>query len=435
VRQAPRRNRPRGEGGAFRRVRIDKLAPTGEGIARTSDGVGFVDRALPGELVETTVYEMRKRFWRGSLRAVLESSPDRLEGPHADCAGCDWGHFAPEAAREAKRALFLETMVRLGKLEPSLFGGLPVVPSAAGYRIRTRLHAASKDGNVSLGYFAPGSHRIEPADECEAIAPATRALLPHVRAAIAESGADVSELALLEDLEGSKRIARATASAWAPEAAGLAARLAEIFQGVLVLGPDGARLVERGDRALALTVGARPFSVSVDTFFQANRHLLPGLVAEIRAEASRGNPGLALDAFGGAGLFGGALLDAGHRVISVESDPGAVADARRTRRGWTDGDRWEVVEAAVADFLEEEDRVFDRVVADPPRTGLGVALSGALAERTAQGMVYVSCDPATLARDLPVLLSRGLTIRTAGLYDLFAFTHRVEAVVVLERAA
>jgi 23S rRNA (uracil1939-C5)-methyltransferase len=419
----------------LRRVRIDKLAPTGEGIARTGDGVGFVDRALPGELVETTVYEMRKRFWRGSLRAVLERSPDRLDGPHAACAGCDWSHFAPEAARGAKRGLFLETMARLGKLEPSLFGALPLAPSAAGYRIRTRLHAARKEGQVSLGYFAPGSHRIEPADECEAIAPATRALLPGVRTAIAESGADVSELALLEDLEGSRRLVRATAAARAPEAAELAARLAEIFQGVRVLGPDGARLVERGDRALALTVGNRPFSVSVDTFFQANRHLLPGLLADVRARASGDDPGLALDAFGGAGLFGGALLDAGHRVISVESDAGAVADARRARQGWPDGDRWEIVESSVAGFLEEEDRTFEWVVADPPRTGLGTALSAALAEKTTRGMAYVSCDPATLARDLPALLAGGLSIRSAGLYDLFAFTHRVEALVGLERAA
>jgi len=76
-----------------REVRIEKLAPTGEGIARTEDGVGFVDRALPGERVATTLYEMKKRFWRGTAAAVLEPSPDRVGGPHAGCAGCDWAHF------------------------------------------------------------------------------------------------------------------------------------------------------------------------------------------------------------------------------------------------------------------------------------------------------------------------------------------------------
>ena len=123
-------------------VRIEKLAPTGEGIVRTEDGVGFVDRALPGELVATIVYQVKKKFWRGSLSAVREPSPDRVEGPHAGCAGCDWAHFEPEAARRAKRTLFLETMQRLSRIDPALFGELPVEASPAGHRLRTRLHAA-----------------------------------------------------------------------------------------------------------------------------------------------------------------------------------------------------------------------------------------------------------------------------------------------------
>src|SRR4029077_9173077 len=96
-----------------RTVRIEKLAPTGEGVVRGPDGVGFVDGALPGELVATTLYDVRKKFWRGSLRAVLEPSPDRVGGPHAGCAGCDWAYFSAEPARRAKRELFLETMRRI----------------------------------------------------------------------------------------------------------------------------------------------------------------------------------------------------------------------------------------------------------------------------------------------------------------------------------
>jgi tRNA/tmRNA/rRNA uracil-C5-methylase (TrmA/RlmC/RlmD family) len=430
-----RSGRGRGPLGPSRRVRIEKLAPTGEGIARTTDGVGFVDRALPGELVETSVYEMKRRFWRGSLVAVHEASPDRVEGPHASCAGCDWAHFAPGAAREAKKALFLETMGRIGRLETALFGEVPVVPSEAGYRIRVRLHAGAGGGDVSLGYFAPGSHRIRPAEACEAIAGATRELLPKAQEAIAGGGAEVSELAILENLEGTSRIARATAGGRPAETARLALRMVEVFQGVRVVGPDGKLLVERGERALDLHVGGRPFSVSVDTFFQANRHLLSRLVSDVADAVRAVEPGAALDAFGGVGLFGGALLDAGHSVVSVESDAGAAADARRTRERWPDRDRWDIASLPLAEFLDEDDRRFRCAVADPPRAGLGLAMAGALAERVERLLVYVSCDPATLARDLPVFLDRGFRIRAAHLYDLFAFTHRVEALVCLERAA
>lgn len=414
-----------------REVRIEKLAPTGEGIVRSADGVGFVDGALPGELVATTLYEVRKRFWRGSLRAVLEPSRDRVGGPHAGCAGCDWAHFAPEAARGAKRELFLETMRRIGKLDAGLFGELPVEPSASGYRLRARLHVAGG----RPGFYAPGTHRVVGAENCEAIAPATRALLPALEAAIGSAGAPVSEVAILEDLGGSRRLLRVTVSGPPAAAARLGDALAGTFEGVRVRNEQGRPLLERGARGLALAVGGRTFSVSVDSFFQGNRFLVDVLYGDVLAEARAVLPGPALDAFGGVGLFAGALLAAGHGVHSVESDEGAAADARRNREAWEDGGRWEIEPVSLERFLEEDDRRYDCVVADPPRAGLGGGLAGELARRTRSRLVYVSCDPATLARDLPGILAEGFTIRRAKLYDLFAFTHRVEALVSLERAA
>jgi 23S rRNA (uracil1939-C5)-methyltransferase len=414
-----------------REVRVEKLAPTGEGVVRGKDGVGFVDGALPGELVVTTVYEVKKRFWRGQVRAVLEPSPDRVGGPHAGCAGCDWSHFAEAAAREAKRGLFLETMRRIGKLDPAPFGGLPIATSAPGYRMRVRLHA---DGG-RVGYHAPGSHRVAPTDACEALSPAARALLPAIEDAIRAAGAPVSEIAILENRAGDRRLVRATTSAEARSAAVLGERLAASFGGVRVLGADGSVLLARGDPSLAIEVAGRVFSVSVDSFFQGNRSLV-GALSEAVSEEARGVPaGDSLDVFGGVGLFARALLDSGHRAVSVEADRSAVDDAFRTREAWKDGDRWEVADATAAAFLEEDDRHFDVVVADPPRAGLGTDLASALARRAKSLFVYVSCDPATLARDLPAILAEGFAIRNARLFDLFAFTHRVEAVVALERAA
>jgi len=173
----------------------------------------------------------------------------------------------------------------------------------------------------------------------------------------------------------------------------------------------------------------------VDSFFQANRSLVVALSEAVSEETRAAAAGEALDVFGGVGLFAGALLDGGYRAVSVEADRGAVGDARRTREAWNDRDRWEIVEATAAAFLDEDDRRFDVVVADPPRAGLGTEFASALARRAKSRFVYVSCDPATLARDLPAILGEGFAIRNARLFDLFAFTHRVEALVTLERAA
>ena len=242
-------------------------------------------------------------------------------------------------------------------------------------------------------------------------------------------------MALLENIPGDRRLLRASLSGAPRDAAELAAALASDFQGVTVRGPEGAVLVARGEDRLTLSVEGRAFRVSVDTFFQGNRHLVGPLSAAVREAARRAPPGDALDAFGGAGLFAGALLDAGHRATSVEADAGAADDAARTFEAWPDRERCETAAADIATFLGQDDRRFTCVVADPPRAGLGADLSRELARRAEHVFVYVSCDPATLGRDLAVLLAEGFSIREARLFDLFALTHRVEALVALERAA
>jgi len=419
----------------LRRVSIEKLAPTGEGVTRGPQGVGFVAGALPGEEVDARVFETRRSFWRGGTVSVISPSRHRRIGGHASgCAACDWAHFDLSAAREAKRELFLETMARIGKVPAGAFGELPVLPSPPGYRLRNRFHVSGRGEGTILGHFAPGTHRVLPADGCEAITSETRAVLPVVRDVFARSGAAVSEFATLETQDGTRRTARVTIADPSPrfaEAAALLPGIRNSFAGVRVEGSGGSRLAAAGESRLPLFVGDRVFSVGVDTFFQANRYLITPLYEHVRWQARRLTPGTALDAFGGAGFFAGALLDAGHTVTSVEADPRASRDARAIREVWPDRERWRLVEASVASFLPRAPR-HDLAVADPPRAGLGTA-ARSLARIAGRKLIYVSCDPATLARDLAVILPEGFEIEDARLYDLFALTHRIEAVVSLTR--
>jgi 23S rRNA (uracil1939-C5)-methyltransferase len=134
------------------------------------------------------------------------------------------------------------------------------------------------------------------------------------------------------------------------------------------------------------------------------------------------------------GFFAASLLEKGHSVVSVEGSPSAARDAGKTRLDWADADRWKIVPSSVAGFLSSSPRRFDLVVADPPRAGL-VHIARPLAARARKRFIYVSCDPATLARDLAEILADGFEIAGARLYDLFPLTHRVEAVVTLVRGA
>lgn len=397
------------------RVLIEKLAPTGEGIARTPEGVGFVSGALPGEQVEAEVERLGKNFWKGRAVEIFVPSRERVAGPHALCAGCDWAHFEPAAALEAKRGLFLETMERIGAQERETFGALPAEPSPPRYRLRNRFHVSGKGGEAEIGYFAPRTHRVEPLSDCEAISVETAASLPPIREAIARSGVRVKTLALLESLDSSQRLAGAVLDPVDRDAAGrAAAALSPLFSG-LRLEVEQAPPSEIGSTSLTLRIGERLFPVSVGSFFQANRHLVDRLYADVGDLARAVPPGRGLDAFGGGGLFAGALLDAGHDVTTVEGSRSAVGDALRARAIWEDGSRWSVVRSDVASFLARAKQGFSVAVVDPPRGGLGREVAGLLTERVSSRIVYVSCEPATLARDLSDILARGFHVAQARL--------------------
>jgi tRNA/tmRNA/rRNA uracil-C5-methylase (TrmA/RlmC/RlmD family) len=178
-----------------------------------------------------------------------------------------------------------------------------------------------------------------------------------------------------------------------------------------------------------MPVAGRQFPATAAVFFQSNRYLLEALYRDASRAAAEIPPGTALDAFGGVGFFAAALADAGHTVTTVEADGAAVELAREAKKRWADA--WTIERSAVLPYLEHRTAAFDVAVADPPRAGLGLALSAALARRVHRTIYYVSCDPSTLARDLAVLLAEGFEVRRAVLYDLFAWTHRVEAAVTL----
>ncbi|HXM79088.1 MAG TPA: hypothetical protein VOA00_07640, partial [Thermoanaerobaculia bacterium] len=242
-----------------------------------------------------------------------------------------------------------------------------------------------------------------------------------------------AEIATIETLDGRRRLARVAAAASPEQAARIGRSLASTFAGTRVVDSAGRLLHRAGDPRLWIPVRGRELAASPGRFFQANRFLLDPLAACVAAAARAVSPGRALDAFGGSGLFAAALLDAGHAVTSVEGDTETAQEARLARDRWGAGERWRIERGSVLEFAISDAGREDVVVADPPRAGLGLPLARALASRARERLIYVSCDPATLARDLSAILPEGWEILEARLFDLFALTHRIEAVVALGR--
>ncbi len=379
------------------RLRIERLAPTGEGVAHESGKVVFVDGALPEETVDAEVYEEKAKYARAAAAGIREPSPARrpIDAHSVACGGTDWAHVLPEDARRWKRELFLETMRRLGRTDPSEFGEIPISASPLEYRLRNQFHAS----RGAVGFFARRSHRIVPLAGCEIVSADTRE-----KAAAFAAGEGTVETLETAEVGSAHRLV------WLAAGAGF---------------PDSSA-------ALDVDVGGRPFRVSAGSFFQVNRHRLSPFFDLVRDLAAAVAPARALDAYAGAGLLSCALVEAGARVTAVERALSSSSDAATNRERLGAGGRIDLRRSSVEDYVAGGGEIHDVVVADPPRGGLG-SCAAAVAALARRRLIYVSCEPASLARDLAPLSEAGLAIADARLEDFFPLTHRVEAIVVFDR--
>jgi 23S rRNA (uracil1939-C5)-methyltransferase len=366
-------------------------------VGRAADGrVVFVPFAAPGDRLVVRVVESHPRFARAAIEAVLEPGTERIAAPcpaFGRCGGCAWQHLGYPAQIEAKRTILRDALARIGGLAPPPIEFVPS-PAPYGYRSRARLLVAGG----AVGFRARRSHAPCAIDRCPLLAPPLDAAL----AALAGDPPADGEWELALGAGGSVRVSA------------LPAR------------PGGERI--------AVEVAGRRIEASPGVFFQANALLLDALARAVVDAAGEG--GELLELFAGAGFFTLALAGRFARAAAVEADPIAVRDlahnlavaAIRSVR---------VIEARAEVVLADpraQRLAPDVVVLDPPRGGLGPRPAARLARLAAHRVVYVSCDPATLGRDLGVLAARGMTVRRVVGFDLFPQTPHVEAMVVLERA-
>ena len=384
-------------------LRIDALAAGGDGVGRDPDGrVVFVPFAAPGDRLRVRLVEERARFARAEIDEVVEASADRVTPPcpvFGTCGGCAWQHLRYDAQVDAKRAIVRDALARIGKLAAVPALGFTASPAAYGYRGRARVRV--ERGQV--GFRERRSHALCPVTACPLLVPALDAALGAMAAAPPSPDGDW-ELAAGDD--GSVRTA-----------------------------PLGARTIPRESERPRLALGAAGdwLGVSAGVFAQANALLRDALATAVLDAAGSGQT--VLELFAGAGFFTVGLAHRFQRVLAVESDPGAVLDLTRNVAD-AKARHVRVIEARVETWLAAADAEAlraDVVVLDPPRGGIGAAVAAALAKLPARRILYLSCDPATWARDVAVLTSYGWHLAHVHGFDLFPQTPHVEALAVLER--
>jgi 23S rRNA (uracil1939-C5)-methyltransferase len=420
------------------RLRIEKAIYGGAGLARADGKAVFVPFALPGERVEATIREETRSYAAAELQEVLEPSGERRAAPcpyFGACGGCHYQHADYAAQVEMKRAILRET------LERARVGEIPEIAAVTGepfgYRNRVRLHVEKNP--FHLCYKRRNSHVNLPVEGCPIAAPALEGL---IRALNREGdglglGAWVREVELFtDDTQGAVLAAFWTDRAKDEAEQELAkcwTRLQNLLPGLAGTGvfsvergaTTGKLLAQAGDGALMYRAGARAYRVRLGSFFQVNRFLIDRLVGLV----TLGQAGeTAWDLYAGVGLFSLALAEGFREVVAVESGGAAVQDLRENLRGAT---RHRVVAAETAAFLRRAQGTPDLVVVDPPRAGLGREVTTLLGKVRARNVTYVSCDPATLSRDVAALLESGYRLAKMHLVDLFPQTFHLESVTHL----
>jgi tRNA/tmRNA/rRNA uracil-C5-methylase (TrmA/RlmC/RlmD family) len=398
-----------------------------EAVGRLPDGRAcFVAYGLPGERVRVRVIDQRKRWARAELLEVLDASPDRITPPcpyagpfpapgHGRCGGCALQHAAFAAQGELKRRVVVEQLQRIGGLpDPPVEPTVQLEPFA--YRNSARF---AVDPLGRLGFRALRSSAIVPIDRCPLLAGPVQA----ARDAAGDAWQGASEVTVRAALAGDDR--RGVAVVTPAGEGGLQAPTGDLPVALVSAGGRSAAL--RGDATVVERVGGFDYRISPTSFFQGSTTGAEVLARLVR-EAARVTVGdTALDLYAGVGLFALPLAADGARVTAVEAHPSACDDARHNLAR-TDA---EVVqddaEAAVARMVEAW-ATTDVVVLDPPRRGAGAALCALLARLEPRVVVYVSCDPAALARDARALVDAGLGLVRAVPVDQFAQTAHIETV-------
>jgi tRNA/tmRNA/rRNA uracil-C5-methylase (TrmA/RlmC/RlmD family) len=365
--------------GAQVRLIIHDIAFGGEGVGRLGEFVVFVPFVAPGETVDAEITEVKTNFARARLLNVVVPSLDRVKPPcryFGDCGGCQYQHLHYLTQLRVKHKQICDLFQRIGKIDPSLIDPVIPCPSPFGYRNRIMIRSQwdkFKQG-LNIGFIRADNRLVVDIDECLIAEPALNEQIKQVR--------------LKPPPKGGLKV-------------------------VLRIAPEGWR-------------------VPRDSFFQNNFFLLPKLVEKVRERLQDSQSRFLIDAYCGVGFFSIELGDLVEEFAGVEVDTAAIDAARQNARNRSRQNGQFLAgrtEDLLPHMLNRFDPQFTTLILDPPRTGCAPELLRALLESRPRQVLYVSCHPATLARDLNVLCS-GNVFQVAKIapLDMFPQTQHVECV-------
>jgi 23S rRNA (uracil1939-C5)-methyltransferase len=384
------------------RLNLTDMAYEGHAIGRNDEEVVFVEYGLPGEDVEVELYKRQADFANGRVVEVYQASPDRIEPPcpyFGFCGGCHWQHVTYERQLELKQHVVKEQLRRIGKFETQPV--LPTVPAEDPWHYRNHVRlSAGRHGDI--GFVRRASHRFLPIEKCLIAHPAINEVIEKLQGKAAglhqveiRVGANTGDMMTVQDMR------------------------------------EREPSMPEPKRFYTDSLLGRTFRVSGPSFFQSNTRQAERLIELVKECLDLQGDEMLLDAYAGVGTFAALLAPYAREVIGIEESPSACADALINLE---DLPNVRYLEGKVEDVLPNLDIKPDAVILDPSRVGCHPDVIDAILRMAPPKLVYVSCDPATLARDLRLLVDGGYELQDVTPLDMFPQTYHIESVSRLRLA-
>ena len=442
-------------------LNITSLTSDGDGVARTDDGiVVFVPNTAVGDVIDALILKVKKNVAYAKVSEVIAPAPDRIvpDCPaSARCGGCVYRHIRYEAELRAKRQKVIDAVTRIGRLDAGLVKDIIPSEKIDAYRNKAMIPVGlDKDGAVVMGYYARHSHRIVPCIDCRlsppifnriaadfyaflshrphlVYSPQHRGGIRHLYLRYAGTSGEVMVciVAGKRNFEGDTVLYNSLKEKY-PEIRTIAVNINPADTNV-ILGDKTCTVY--GDGTIADTLCGLRFSLSPPSFYQVNRDQAERLYAKAREYAALTGKETLIDLYCGTGTIGLSMTKDCKRLIGVEIIPEAIEDAKENaRRNGIANARFLCGDAAeAAATLKGEGIKPDVIVVDPPRKGLTPELIATIAQMLPKRVVYVSCDPATLARDLALFEEQNYSTEEITPVDMFPRTAHVESVAMMSR--
>ena len=438
---------------------IDRLGTSGEGVGRYENFTVFVPNALPGENISVLIEEVKSSYARGHVKEILHTSPERVAPLceiYDECGGCQLQHLSYDAQLDAKRAQVADALTHIGKLLQIPVKETIRAEQPWNYRNKMQFPIGVNKGKIMVGCFAQGSHKIINTENCHIQHTANNDLANAVRAIAEKLHIPIynedTHKGILRHIVG--RVGRnndlmaviVTATKQLPRAKDFVRMLRErlpnlvsvhqniqTYRNNVIMGRDTQLLWGRS--TIIDSLGRLNFHISPRSFFQVNTRQAERLYEQALAYADLHGTETVIDAYCGTGTITLFLAQKARKVYGIEIVQPAILDARKNARDnhvknaeFIVGDATDVMPALYKQGVRP-----DVVVVDPPRAGCTETVLRTFANMKPQRIVYVSCNPATLARDLAILKGVGYITQEVQPVDLFPQTSHVENIALIIR--